>query len=397
MLNSIARDLKRMLGRDQSAKSGFAVTLTIFNENVSAKILKELARQGYPLGLFLYKKDTTLHWRLYDIHAGTNIVAKGCSIGSLPPVIYAERIADEVWPLLTGQEGFFSTRIAFCKEIRVGKSKMQKHIYITTPYAHPEDAASFESVVVNQGLTFAPRWNKDIHNPLLLYCQSTSSNVRLMSTTLDRKRRIIANSDGVTMLPSFSPDGKKIAYCSSLQGGTQLYVCEFNPREQRTLVRKLTDNLGNNTSPTIFDNGDIIFCSDVQAKGPQICYYHADSCQIEHLTTQGYCTSPDYCPKNRKIAYVGLKDGCMQVFIYDLISHVEYQLTFDKTDKDECSWSPCGNYIVFAQDDGKHSRIVQLNILTNEKNYLTALGDRCTYCSWSPRYEVPLITSTISL
>ena len=194
------------------------------------------------------------------------------------------------------------------------------------------------------------------------------------------------------MLPSFSPDGSKVVFCRSDNGKSNLYLYEYDKALlQKTRLEKLTDNDGNNISPTVRDDGDVIFCSDAESKGPQICYYHAFTKQIEILTTDGYCAAPSFCEKNKQIAYTRYNNGVMQLFIYDMMTKKHSQTTFDSGNKQECTWSPCGNYLAFCIEDGIKSRIAVLNLLTAERTYLTPPNARCRYPSWSPYYTTPLI------
>jgi tol-pal system beta propeller repeat protein TolB len=392
-LATFANYVKLMLDRKNQKTSGFEVTVKSFDKVPGKNAIKKIFQQGYPLAVFVNRSDVGFEWRMYDTRYASMVSGKKFSQVNVPLKVRAEYLSDQLWPILTGQEGYFSSRIAYCKEIREPGKKTQKHICLVPPYADPssEYYPLFSESLVSKGRTFAPRWNKDLTHPLILYSEGTPSNVRLMSISLNKQRKLVSNFEGLNILPSYSADGNKVVYCLSRNGKSQLYLYELDSVTHEPVLKQITQNNGNNFSPVLRDNGDIVFCSDFQGKSPQICYYHAFTQQVEVLTKDGYCTSPSICEKMSKIAYSKFIDGAMQIFLYDLKEKTHQQVTFDVGNKEECTWSPCGNYVAYVVDTGGASRIAVMNLLTDERSYITPASERCSYPSWSPKCNVPLI------
>jgi TolB protein len=391
----VASFLKGILRCDQYKTVGFLATEQQFERTPAQWTIKKLARQ-YPIALFLSlsRDGKTLEWRLYDTQNASMVKGQRFARKDYTFRLQAEHLADELWPTLTGQPGFFSTRIAFCKEVPNKKIRGLKQMCLISPYANPAQEQYTElRDQLMFGKLFAPRWNNDTGKPLLLYSESTLSNVRLMSVDLQRKRRVVSNFEGLNILPTFSTDGKRVVYCLSHDGLSQLYLYEFDTQNKQASLKRLMCNQGNNISPVLCENGDIVFCSDNNTRGPQICYYHAETNMIDRLTSGGYCACPSMCAHNNVLAYCKLTDGVMQVFLYDMKTKKHEQITFDYSNKEECTWSPCGTYLAFTVDDGKSSRIAVLNLLTKERSFITPANERCIYPSWSPKYKLPLIVS----
>lgn len=390
---SMGHMLSRMLDRKNIQTVGFNVSVRLLSKKPK---VKEFHKE-FPIALFVSISSNReyIEWRLYDTRYEKMVHGKRFACKEYSPRLQAEHIADQIWPLLTGQEGFFSTRIAFCKEVKGSKARGVKQICLIPPYADSslDDYSLLQEVAVPRGKVFAPRWNTDPKNPLLLYSESTLSNVRLMSVDLHTSRKIVSNFEGLNILPTFSSDGNDVVYCISRGGKSQLYRYHYDASLKKPALQQLTHNDGNNISPTLCHNGDIIFCSDFKKKGPQICYYHHQNGDIEMLTKSGYCACPSYCEKSGLISYCKLVDGVMQLFVYSLAAKTHEQLTFDAHNKEECTWSPCGNFLAYTVDDGKTNRIALYNYVTKEHTYLTSVNEYCTYPAWSPNYQVPLIVS----
>jgi TolB protein len=376
-LTQITTVLKEDLTCAQQTLNGFNVTIQTFEKAPSKRALKKLAQEGFALVVFLQEvhNNNALEWRIYDSLQATMQKGKRMTITS-DFETDAHRVADALWLMLTGQEGIFSTRIAYCAQ-RVKNNHMSSDIYIKAPYSNKAHC------LVKGGKLLAPRWNKDRDNSLLLYSEVTPSNIRLMSINRRGKRRIVSNFDGVTMLPSFSADGQKVVCCASYKGTSQIYCTSYDLQKKQKITQRITHNSGNNTSPLMLSNGDIIFCSDFETKTPQIYQWHSRDDTLERITQSGYCACPHFSEKKQKMVYCKLIDSTMQLFLYDVPTKQHKQLTFSKGNKDECCWSPCGNYVAYSLEEGSSSRIAIFNIMSQEQSFLTSDNERCSYPSWS--------------
>lgn len=375
---AVAHDLKRCFAFTKQ----FEVSIAPREITPTKAQLKELQKEQHVLLLVtLAQTPKGFEWRLYDtmshkMMAGHPYEKKGDIAHA-----WAYNIADEIWPLLANQEGFFSTKIAFCKRI---EGKQAKHIFIAD-----FDGSHQEAIVNTPTINIAPRWNHDRKNPLLFYSDYTKLNVRLCMTRMDKKSRVASNFEGINMIPSFSKDGTKMVYCSSRgDGSCQIYF------HDKSHFKNVTHNMGNNVSPSLSDDGKkVFFCSDFETTRPQIYCHDLETGAQERLTNGGYCTSPRYCPNGQKLVYAKMLAGVMQLFLYDLETKKEEQLTFDYATKQECCWSPCGNWLIYAYNEPrKPGRIAIMNRHSKKQQFLTPAGVDCSYPDWAPRYdEFPVI------
>jgi len=240
LLDNLGYYLKKDLEFTKQFKVGGGSPHELFalKSNPSKQYLQELHQNGYEFALFIRQSDDSISidWRLYDLD--TCAMIKGQRYKKTGPLhhhgqsectrIWAHSIADGVWPELAQVPGFFSTKIAYCKDIKDAHARAIKHIYIA------DYDGSYEQVLINtHTLNVAPRWNVDTAFPVLFYSEHTSVNVRLMMTTMEKKRQIVVNFDGLTMLPSFSYDGKRVAFCASRGDG----VCDLYCYDQGNLKR----------------------------------------------------------------------------------------------------------------------------------------------------------------
>ena len=360
------------------------VTVRSCDSVTTKQQMKEYAAEGFPLVLFVSQAQDALDWRLYDTRrvqmlGGKQYYKRGTILRG-----WAHNIADEVWPIITGNPGIFSTKLAYCKDVVRKKNKPHlKHIMIAD-----YDGTNEQPLITTPTINVAPRWNADSNNPLLFYSESTNKNIRLMTANMKGQRKIASNFDGLNMQPAFSKDGTKLVYCASRGNGScQVYYYSKGD------FKKITHNDGNNVSPSMAADGSkFYYCSDYKTGKPHIYCYDFASNNATPILEQGYCYCPSYCTNRRQVAYCKMMSGQAQLFVYDELTKEHVQLTFDASSKDECSWSPCGNFILFAVEQRGKSRLAMLNLSTNERKYLTPESAVCTYPTWSPVYtEYPAL------
>ena len=366
----------------------FKEQCTVTLEYIPAILTKQeaLAFKDKSYNYILFVENSTDHctWHLFDIYDAhmkkSKRVAKNNAM--LRSSVYA--LADSIWNTLTGEPPFFSIKLAYTKEVPLKKGLHYNHIYIAD-----YDGSNEQLLVATPTVNIAPRWNKDLNRPLLFYSENTNANVRMMAVDMHKKRIVASNFDGLNMLPAFSPDGSSVVYCATRGSGScQMYHWSHKK------IKKLTNNEGNNFSPVFSDDGKTLyFSSDFEANKPQIYSLNLVNGQLTRLTQDGYCVSPSYCGARNQLAYSKMVNGVMQLFTYDFSTQEHSQITFDGAQKEECSWSSCGNFLVCPVDNGKSSRIALVNVNTSGYKFLTDVKDRCTYPALSCTYnQYPIVS-----
>ena len=381
--NDNVREIANIIQKDLEFSGQFQVIREDRDRGiVSKKDITKYFDGDCRLGIFLSATSkNTLGWRLYDLEYAQMVKGEKYKIKGRDLHGWAHNISDIIWPNLTGEKGFFSTKIVYCKKINCGTKSDYKYVYVAD-----YDGSNERLLVSTPTINMTPRWNNDPKCPLIFYSEHTNKNVRLMVVDLHGRRKVASNFDGLNILSTFSPDGKNFAYCASRGNGScQIYFFDGE-------LKKLT-NKGNNISPTFADNGNTIyFCSDANSKCPQI--YKYDLTQrgnanyiAERILNSGFEVSTTFSSVKNMLAYSKMVRGTMQIFVYNPADSSHKQVTFGAGNKEECSWSPCGNYLLFSVEKSNKSRLAVLNLLTRNMNFITGAIDSCYYPHWSPFYE----------
>lgn len=369
------------VAKDLSFTGQFDVAIEYIPDLTSKKQMHDWYKQKKALAICIQDNldKEGFECRVYKTEQADMV--KGLRVGKHGPVArgWAHAIADAILPVLTGNDGYFSGKLVYVNETR-------KALCIADyDGSHEQILAPIRTSVI------APRWNKDLENPMVLFSEYTSKNIRLVACDMRGRKFAASSFEGLNMQPSFSSDGQEVVLCLSHEGSSQLYHYGYSKKDKQYVYTRLTYNDGNNIAPTLLDNGDVIFCSDYENGRPAIYYLHRKKETVERLT-EGGASSPSYCPTTGQIAYIKMKEGVAQVMTYDLKTRQEKQVTFDKAHKQECSWSYCGNYVVFAVHDGSSKRVAMHNLLTGSLKYITASNVVCSYPHWSfPYKEFPVV------
>lgn len=166
--------------------------------------------------------------------------------------------------------------------------------------------------------------------------------------------RRLTDSPAFDACPSYSADGKRIAYCSGVQaagGVIEIWVMEANGKRER----KLTNIGGRMTFPDFSPDGTRIAFSGRPpgATNEDVFVINSDGIGLASLTSDtGSDRFPVWSPDGSRIAFLSDRTGVAQVWVMDANGGGQRQLTFDPARKDQVpDWSPDGTMISYATND----------------------------------------------
>lgn len=193
-------------------------------------------------------------FRLWDVVAGNQ--AAGLSFTSQPNNWrrLAHIIADAIYKRVTGEEGYFDTRIAYVGETGPLNARV-KRIAIMD-----QDGANNRYITDGRTLALTPRFSPTLQEIVYMAYGENNGPPRVYLQNVDSGRReLLGNFPGMSFAPRFSPDGTKVAMSLSQDGNTDLYEMDVRGRG----MRRLTNTPAIDTSPSYSNDGtQIVFNSD---------------------------------------------------------------------------------------------------------------------------------------
>ena len=311
-------------------------------------------------------------FRLYDVVKQAPLGAIAYTLAKNQVRATAHRIADFVYEKLTGERGVFSTRIAY-----VVKRGTRYELQIAdADGAEAETAlASFEPII-------SPTWSPD--GKRLAYVSFEAKKpVVYVHSLVDGKRQVAANFKGSNSAPAWSPDGKTLAVSLSRDGGSQLFL--INPDGSN--VRRLMTSQAIDTEPRYSPDGRWIYFTSDRGGSPQIYRMPAGGGEPQRITFDGsYNVSPRISPDGRTLAYITRNDGKFQVALLDL-ENKQVQVLTD-SDRDESpSFAPNGRMILLATVIGGRGVLSAVSSDGRVKQRLTVTAGDVREPAWGPFTE----------
>jgi Tol biopolymer transport system component len=185
--------------------------------------------------------------------------------------------------------------------------------------------------------------------------------------------------------PAFSPDGKRIAYCSNADGTNEIWQMSQNGEHQRQVT-----HLGFALWPDYSPRGSRLAFEGQTAADPNVEIYvsKTDGSGLRQLTAgAGNNLYPAWSPNGSRIVFESDRTGVPQVWVMNADGSHQTQLTFDSVPKDQVpDWSPDGSRIAYTADtspDGNGGQIRVMNANGSHQHAITQ-GPNDYGPSWSP-------------
>ncbi len=194
------------------------------------------------------------------------------------------------------------------------------------------------------------------------------------------QRRITAHN-GLSILPSWSPDNERLVYTSFARGTSDMYI--INRRGGGRI--RIPTSLGLNTSATFSPIGnDIAFVGSVNGN-PDIYIVKDDGTNLRRLTNESSIEStPEWSPNGRQISFTSGRSGTPQIYVMDAEGSNVQRLSFDEGGwNDDATWSPLGEQIAYTSSVNGRFQIRIANVVTRESRVLAGEGSN-EQPTWSP-------------
>lgn len=281
----------------------------------------------------------TVDFRLWDVF-GTNQLL-GQSMTATPENWrrVAHKIADAIYERLTGEEGYFDTRIVFVAESGKRGARVKRLAIM--------DQDGFNPSYLTNGSTkvMTPRFSADSQEVVYMSLSADQARIYIFNIETGRQEAV-GEFRGMVFAPRFSPDGSKLAFTVTQGGNSDIYVMDLGSRQ----TTRLTRDGSIDTSPSFSPDGSRIAFTSDRGGSPQIYVMNADGSNVRRLTFGGGAYStPVFSPKGDMIAFTKQSGGRFSIGVMNPNGGGEKLLTSSYLEEGP-TWAPNGRYIMFFRE-----------------------------------------------
>ncbi|MFQ8432619.1 Tol-Pal system beta propeller repeat protein TolB [Amaricoccus sp. W119] len=281
-----------------------------------------------------------VRFRLWDVFAQTGL---GEGLQFQGPASswrrLGHKIADQVYARLTGEGGYFDSKVAYVAESGP-KSTRRKRIAVMD-----YDGANAVAVTDGSSLVVTPRLS--IKGRQILYTSYEQGAPKIFIMNADGGgRRVLDAEAGMSFAPSFSADGSRVVYTVSEGAGSDIFVAEAGSGGRQRLTRSASIDTAPSFSP---DGLRICFESD-RSGGQQIYVMPAGGGEPDRISFgDGRYATPVWSPRGDMIAFTKIVGGRFHIGVMRTDGSGEQLLTASYIDEGP-TWAPNGRVLMFFRE-----------------------------------------------
>jgi len=292
---------------------------------------------------------------------------------------FMHRFADEVLRVDTGTMGPFESRIAF-----VGEHRGNREIYLCD-----SDGRNLVRLTGSAGVTMSPAWSPDASK--LVYTSYAGGNPDLYILPVSGGTpRLLFGGRGLNYGADWCGANNRIAFASSKNSNGDQEIYTISP-EGGDLQRVTHDPWSIDVSPSWSPDGKYIaFVSSRYGDRPQVLVTPSGGGTAFRISrTGGYNTDPSWSPTGDFIAYCGRAGGGLDILAVRLdetMQVLETVAVVNRPGADESpSVSPDGRFVVYSHGYASNYDIYMTSMREQKPRKIVSLSGKESGPAWSPR------------
>ena len=280
-----------------------------------------------------------VEFRLWDVLAGKEMMALAFTTVPNNWRRVGHIITDKVYERLTGEKGYFDTRIIYVSE-EGPKTKRIKKLAIMD-----QDSANTKYLTLGNELVLTPRFNPT--NQMVTYLSYFRNLPRVYLLDIETGiQEVVGDFPGMTFAPRFSPDGKKIIMSFAMDGNSDIYTMDLENR----VVERITNHPSIDTSPSYSPDGKYICFNSDRSGYQQIYVMRSDGTKVKRISFgKGLYGTPVWYPRGDLIAFTKLHKGKFYIGVMRTDGKGERLLT-ENYYQEAPSWAPNGRVLIFYRE-----------------------------------------------
>jgi len=380
-LGSAPTDFAQIVDSDLARSGQFSpvsrrdmLSLPAEREEIFYRDWRAISTRYLVIGRVSQGTQLRIDFSLHDVERGVELFSSQVVSAESEARMAAHRVADAIYEKLTGIPGAFATRLIY---VSVTRNPDGKDFYRLTV----ADADGRRPIVLLEGRDpiLAPSWSPD--GKEVAYVSFESSRPAIYRQVLATgEREQLTNFQGLNNSPVWSPDGKSMALVLSKDGSPDIYLLDLETKQ----FQRLTRHYGIDTEPTWMPDGQSLLFTSDRGGRPQIYRYELVTGKVERVTFEGrYNARARVAEDGRNVALVHQRKGRFHIAVFDLVTERLTVLTETSLDESP-SIAPNGSLVIYATKRGERSVLGAVAVDGGVKFSLPARSGSVQEPAWSP-------------
>lgn len=316
-----------------------------------------------------------VEYELFDVAKQERMLGLAMTARSNALRDVAHQMADAIYEKILGVRGAFWTRIAYITAAGAGKA---------TRYAlmvADSDGFNPQTVVRSAEPLLSPSWSPDGRKLAYVSFEGGNSAIYIQDISTGAREKV-ASFRGINGAPAFSPDGRQLALTLSRSGNPEIYVMDLGSRS----LRQLTNTSAIDTEPVwSADGGTIYFTSDRGGR-PQIYRVPAAGGSASRVTFEGnYNATASVSFDGKKIAVVQGSGNNYRIALMDSSLGGARWTSLSPGSLDESpSFAPNASMVLYAAREGGRGVLYAVSADARVRQRLVVANADVREPAWSP-------------
>lgn len=286
----------------------------------------------------------------------------------------AHQIADAVYEKILGVRGAFWTRIAYVTASGVGNNRKYALMVADSDGYNPQ------AVVNSSAPLLSPSWSPDGRRIAYVSFDRGSSSIYIQNLA-SSGRELVASFRGINGAPSFSPDGSKLAMTLSKSGNPEIYVMDLGSKQ----LRQVTNQFGIDTEPVWSADGQTLYFTSDRGGKPQIYQVSAAGGGATRLTFQGsYNAKATVSRDGKKIATAQGNGNTYRIALFDRGLGGRWTTLSPGSLDESPSFAPNASMLVYAAKEGGRSVLYTVSADGRARARLAVANANVQEPAWGP-------------
>ena len=280
-------------------------------------------------------------FRLWDVFGGVQLAGQQYFATADNVRRIAHIISDAVYERLTGEKGYFDSRVVFVDETGPKERRVKRLALMD------QDGANVRYLTRGDELVLTPRFSPSSQE--ITYMSFGQGDPRVYLLNIETaQREIVGNFPGMTFSPRFSPDGQNVIM--SLQRGSNSNIFAMNLSSKA--ITRLTDSAAIDTAPSYSPDGRQICFESDRGGRPQIYVMAATGGPAQRISFgEGTYSTPVWSPRGDVIAFTKQAGGNFAIGVMNTNGKDERILT-EGFHNEGPTFAPNGRVVMFFRDPG---------------------------------------------